>query len=93
MMDTSPLNSRLRNCLATILELEDALERTHLGSALQDEFSLLKEVMQRLGDVKAEEDDVCRIEAATGRFLEELKDTLGKAATATDRGTSPRLLQ
>jgi deoxyhypusine synthase len=90
-MNSSSLNSRLRNCLVTLLELEEALERTHLGPALQDEFSLLKEVMQRLGQVKVEEHDVCRIEAATGRFLAELKETLGEAASVRD--TSPRLLQ
>jgi hypothetical protein len=83
-MHPSSLNSRLHNCLATILELEAALEHTHLGPALHDEFSLLKEVMQRLGEVKVEEPDVCRIEAATGRFLAELKETLGEAATAGD---------
>lgn len=91
-METNPLNSRLRNCLLTILELEDALGQTHLGSALQSEFSVLKDVMTRLEDVKVEEHDVCRIEAATGRFLAELKDTLGDAAS--ERGNmDPRLLQ
>lgn len=90
-MTPNPLNSRLRNCLITILELEGALENTHLGPALQDEFSLLKDVMQRLEEVKVEENDVCRIEVATGRFLAELKETLGE--TASLRGASPRLLQ
>lgn len=76
-MNTTPLNSRLHNCLITILELEDALGQTHLGPALQKEFTVLKEVVQRLGDVAVEEKDVCRIEAATGRFLAELKESLG----------------
>lgn len=89
-MDINPLNSRLRNCLVTILELEEALESTHLGPALQDEFSLLKNVVQRLEDVEVREQDVCRIEAATGRFLAELKDTVGRAVV---RNVPPRLLQ
>lgn len=85
------LNSRLQNCLVTILELEGALEKTDLGPALQNEFSILKEVVQRLDNVAVEEKDVCRIEAATRRFLAELKESLGNAPFA---GTAPsRLLQ
>lgn len=76
-MNIDPLNIRLRNCLLTILELEGDIGQTHLGPALQDEFTVLKEVMQRLENVHIEEKDVCRIEAATGRFLAELKETLG----------------
>ncbi|MDL2316857.1 hypothetical protein LJC59_07250 [Desulfovibrio sp. OttesenSCG-928-A18] len=75
-MNTDPLNCRLRNCLATILELEESLGDTHLGSALHKEFSVLKEVMGRLEDVSVAESDVCRIEAATGRFLAELTESL-----------------
>ena len=90
-MNITPLNSRLRNCLMTILELEGALENTHLGPALQNEFSVLKEVVQRLDNVTVEENDVCRIEAATGRFLAELKESLGNSSIP---GISPaRLLQ
>lgn len=76
------LTCRLRNCLLTILELEEMLERTHLGPALQKEFSVLKQVMQRLENVEVEETDVCRIEAATSRFLAELKETLEGVCTA-----------
>lgn len=90
-MNLNPLNSRLRNCLLTILELEGCIGETHLGPALQSEFSVLKEVMLRLEHVSIEEDDVCRIEAATGRFLAELKETLGKNATMSD--SRRRLLQ
>lgn len=75
-MDTLSLQCRLRNCLLTILELEDVLEKTHLGPVLQSEFTVLKELMQRLNDVAVEESDVRRIEIATGRFLGELKETL-----------------
>lgn len=90
-MNMTPLNSRLRNCLQTILELEGALDRTHLGPALQNEFSVLKEVVQKLDNVIVEENDVCRIEAATGRFLSELKESLGDSSLI---GISPaRLLQ
>lgn len=91
MHTLTPLNSRLHNCLITILELEDALGQTHLGPALQKEFSVLKEVVQRLGSVAVEERDVCRIEAATGRFLAELKESLGDKPFQS--GPPTRLLQ
>ena len=87
-MDASSLNSRLRNCLLTILELEGVLTRTHLGSVLQNEFAVLKKVMQRLENVTIEENDVCRIEAATGRFLAELKETLEGLSDADPSGAS-----
>lgn len=90
-MNINPLSSRLRNCLLTILELEGDIGQTHLGSALQNEFSVLKDVMHRLEHVEIEEKDVCRIEAATGRFLDELKETLGENADLS--GPGGRLLQ
>lgn len=75
-MISDTLSCRLRNCLVTILELEEALEKTHLGPALHGEFSVLKDVMGRLDDVAVAESDVCRIEKATMRFLEELTGCL-----------------
>lgn len=81
-MDVTLLNSRLRNCLLTILELEEMLGRTHLGPVLQKEFTVLKQVMQRLETVAVVESDVCRVEAATTRFLAELKETLEGVSTA-----------
>jgi ABC-type transporter Mla MlaB component len=70
------LNSRLRNCLLTILELEGSLVHTELGPLLSPEFDTLKQVIQRLEIMHISEDDVCRIETATARFLEELKETI-----------------
>ncbi|MDR1946059.1 MAG: hypothetical protein LBQ51_02690 [Desulfovibrio sp.] len=90
-MNIDPLNSRLRNCLVTILELENDLGRTHLGPALQNEFTVLKKVVARLEQVSVDEHDVCRIEAATGRFLSELKDTLDTAEI--ECASKTRLLQ
>ncbi|MDL2267487.1 hypothetical protein LJC46_05820 [Desulfovibrio sp. OttesenSCG-928-G15] len=80
-MGNDILGIRLRNCLATILEMEDSLDQTPLGPALHDEFAILKDVMQRLENAVVEEQDVCRIEKATARFLAELKDTLGETVT------------
>lgn len=90
-MDITLLNSRLRNCLVTILELEGMLKHTHLGPVLQKEFFVLKQVMQRLGTVMVEENEVCRIEAATTHFLAELKETL--EGTPAPHVVSSRFLQ
>jgi ABC-type transporter Mla MlaB component len=89
-MNVNSLNCRLRNCLATILELEGSLEQTQLAAVLQKEFTVLKDVMQRLENVAVEEQDVDRIEAATGRFLAELKETLGEQPSS---GVDARILQ
>jgi len=89
-MNTDSLNCRLRNCLTTILELENSLEQTKLAPVLQKEFTVLKDVMQRLEKVVVEEHDVRRIEAATMRFLAELKETLGEQPTS---GVDARNLQ
>lgn len=90
-MYANTLNSRLRNCLVTILELEEELEQTDLGPVLQSEFTVLKDVVRRLESVRVEEHDVCRIEAATSRFLEELKETLDSVAPL--HGAAGKILQ
>lgn len=67
------LDSRLKNCLHTILDLEACLAQSHLGNLLEHEFSVLKKVASTLELSTVNEIDVERIEAATARFLEELK--------------------
>ncbi len=89
-MNSDSRTCRLRNCLITILELEGALEQTQLGAALQKEFVVLKDVMLRLEKLSIDENDVQRIEIATGRFLEELKETLGGRVSS---GAGARVLQ
>ena len=89
-MNVNALNCRLRNCLATILELESSLEQAQLAAVLQKEFTVLKDVMQRLEKVTVEEHDVHRIEVATSRFLAELKETLGEQPSS---GVDSRILQ
>ena len=80
MSDDVSLDSRLRNCLDTILELEGPLLHTQMGGLLMREFQSLKEVMENLSSVEVCEADVERIEAATDRFLGELKDVLAEVA-------------
>lgn len=85
MPDDIALCSRLRNCLTTILELEDPLLQTHMGDLLVQEFKSLKEVLKNLEFIDAREADVERIEAATDRFLMELKDITADAAGTAAR--------
>lgn len=91
MLEDISLSSRLRNCLQTILELEESLADTHLGPLLSEEFLMLKHVTRRLSGVHIEEADVRRIEAATDKFLAELKETF--AGIASDGRDSTRILQ
>ena len=74
---TTILQSRLMNCLETIIELERELERLELGHVLLSEFAQLKDFMDKIDQVKVDEEDVRRIEAATSHFLEELRGPLG----------------
>lgn len=73
---TTALQSRLLNCLETIIELERDLERLELGHVLLSEFDQLKSFVEKIDRVAVDEEDVRRIEAATSNFLEELKGPL-----------------
>lgn len=85
------LASRLKNCLVTILELEELLADSRLGPALEQEFSTLKVVVAHLEEIRIAEDDVARIERATMRFLSELQGSVQEESLA--RKTHERLLQ
>lgn len=78
-MDSNATNlqSRLLNCLETIIELERDIERLELGHVLLAEFNQLKTFIERIDQVSVDEEDVRRIEAATSNFLDELKVPLG----------------
>ncbi len=89
MHEHEELQSRLRNCLQTILELEPDLEGLELGHDLMKEFDMLKSFMEKLDDVELQEDDVRRIETATANFLEELK---GPLASLHERNAARRFL-
>ncbi|GFM35463.1 hypothetical protein [Desulfovibrio psychrotolerans] len=89
MQQHEALQSRLRNCLQTILELEPDLEGLEIGHDLMKEFDLLKSFMEKLDDVELQEEDVRRIETATANFLEELK---GPLSDMRERSTASRRL-
>ncbi len=67
------LQSRLKNCLQTILELEPELERLELGHVLLKEYNVLRSFVEKIDQVALQEQDVARIEHATANFLEELR--------------------
>lgn len=71
--------ARISNCLQTILDLEPALEKIEIGKSLLEEFSVLKEFLQKIETVSLNEDDVKRVEIATSNFLEELRVPLAQA--------------
>ncbi len=70
--------ARISNCLQTILELEPELEKIELGKSLLEEFTVLKDFLQKIDTVDLSEDDVERVEIATSNFLEELRVPLAK---------------
>ncbi len=76
MQNDPRLQSRLRNCLQTILELEPDLELLRMSRVLSDEFAVLKDICERLGCISFHENDVERIEKATAHFLSELRSSM-----------------
>jgi hypothetical protein len=66
------LQSRLRNCLQTILELNESMGIHPFGLAFADELARLREFLARLDSIALREEDVARIEDATGVFFKEL---------------------
>lgn len=71
-MDAS-LHSRLRNCLQTILELNDGFNSPVLVHAFMQELDLIRAFLLHLDAVDLQEEDVLRIEKATEVFLNELR--------------------
>lgn len=84
--DITNLQSRLMNCLETIIELERELDRLELGHVLLSEFSQLKSFMEKIDQVAVDEEDVRRIEAATSNFLDELKTPMNLAKEDLAKG-------
>lgn len=72
------LQSRIVNCLQTILEMETDLRRLELGHMLLKEFNVLRSFLSKIDAVRIEEEDVVRIERATENFLEELRAPLAR---------------
>lgn len=81
----STLQVRLLNCLQTIIEMEEKLSAVEGGVNLASEFQVLQSVMDRIDELEILEEDVQRVEAATGNFLKELAGPLSVLIGKTKR--------
>ena len=80
------LQSRLANCLQTILDYEAELESFRLGEGLLQEFENLRNFMQQLKCMDLREGDVSRIERVTMALLNELQRPLEYSTGSEPRG-------
>jgi len=72
------LHMRLHSCLQAILNLEPELKTLQAAEPLLVEFSILKEIYNRLDTLSLQEEDVRRIEEATSNFFEEIKGSISQ---------------
>ena len=73
---------RLKNCLTTLFEMEEALAGSRGWLLMKNDFAMLRQAAQHLlratnDGVELAEEDVQRIEEAAARFLKELEGNLG----------------
>ncbi len=76
MREYNILQSRLRSCLQTILDLEPDLEVFESGYNFSKDISALKDFLKNMETANIDEGDVLRIEKATANFLKELAGPL-----------------
>ena len=76
--DRQNLVYRLNNCLETILEMEQELEKLDLNNRFIEELEVLKGFMSKMEKIRVSEAEVERIESATDNFLLELRVPLGQ---------------
>ncbi|GFH62880.1 MAG: conserved hypothetical protein [Candidatus Desulfovibrio kirbyi] len=81
----STLQIRLKNCIQTILEFETELNSGIWRRHFNEEFSILKDYLQRIDLIELVEDDVRRLEAATDSFLSELRPSSHKEGAQQKR--------
>ncbi len=71
--DKTILQARLRNCLATIVEMEPLLNRLSVHHELEKEFKQLRDISGKISGLDLSDAEVQRIESATETFLKELE--------------------
>ena len=71
-MNNSLLQTRLRSCLQTIIELEPTIAQTEIGPKMLVEFEILKKFLKDMDKLSLTEADVERVENSTNVFLQEL---------------------
>lgn len=90
MTDNRALQSRLKSCLQTILDLEPMLDSLECKRGMETELETLKAFMHRAGHMDLDEHSVRRIEEATNCFLEEMRVPVSQVAI---KHHNARLLQ
>ena len=70
------LQTRVVNCLLTIVELEPLINKLPFDSDLKAEFRFIKSIVKQVNEFDLSEDDVLRIEKATADFLDEIRAPL-----------------
>lgn len=68
------LQARISNCLDTILELQPGLRRLY-RTAFAEDFACLRAYAAKVAAMRAEEEDVERLESMTAAFIQELEFT------------------
>lgn len=82
------LKLRLQNCLQTILDLKGDLDSTPFGESFLPELGLLEMFLKNLVHIKVSEEEVWRVELATGHFLSELRPLMEKTNTPSTDASS-----
>lgn len=65
------LRARLKNCLTTILDMEEDFLSRGLDTVLRGELDFLKKYMDRVETLSLDESKVERLESVTARILSE----------------------
>lgn len=71
MEQSTILRARLKNCLTTILDMEEDFHSRGLDAVLRGELDFLKKYMNRVETLSLDEDKVERLESVTSRILSE----------------------
>lgn len=82
------LKLRLQNCLQTILELKEDLDSIPFGESFLPELGSLAVFLENLVHIQVSEEEVRRVELATGRFLSELRPLVEKTKTPSTDASS-----
>ena len=76
MENKQVLQSRVLNCLLTIVELEPLINKLPFDFDLKVELKFIKSIVKQVNEFDLSEDDVLRIEKATANFLDEIRAPL-----------------
>jgi len=72
------IRERLENCVNTILDLNERLGAGKIKPEIVEQFKKLKDTFARLDENLVEEKEVDKIEEATNRLLQEIREIYGE---------------